>query len=311
MLLPRRLSGPAAAATILTSVLSLSLAPFAQAATACNGSPDLCSRSYSKVTFVGSHNAPFVGALLVHNQFVSVTDQLDMGVRYLQAQSHEKDGGIEMCHTDCLLLDAGSLEKYLDSVTEWVEKDGNEEEVITLLITNGDGVDVKEFDEVFEKTGLGKHVFTPDTGEDGGLLGMDEWPSLGELVDAGTRVVVFMDYHSDTSSVPYILDQFAYYFEGPFDTTDPDFGQCSMDRPSSDEDPEGLMYLVNHYLDVEIAADIFVPNQILIPLTNSLDSIMQQADLCEDTWHRMPNVLLLDWINIGDATSAQEVLNGL
>ena len=30
-------------------------------ATVCNGSPDLCSRSYGNVTFVGTHNSYAVG----------------------------------------------------------------------------------------------------------------------------------------------------------------------------------------------------------------------------------------------------------
>lgn len=112
-------------------------------------------------------------------------------------------------------------------------------------------------------------------------------------VEKGLADLWDADYNANTDSVPYILDQFAYYFEGPFDTTDPDFAQCAIDRPGKDTSPDGRMYLVNHYLDIELPFDIFIPDQINAPMTNSLDSILQQAELCDDTYSRMPNVILV------------------
>jgi hypothetical protein len=51
----------------------------------CNGHDKLCGRKYSDITMVGSHNSAFVGPLPQQNQFLSVTDQLNLGVRFLQA----------------------------------------------------------------------------------------------------------------------------------------------------------------------------------------------------------------------------------
>ena len=76
---------------------------------ACNGNAALCSRLYSNVTQVGSHDSAFVGILPTDNQLVSVTTQLDDGIRFLQAQTHVKDDVLELCHTSCTELDAGPL----------------------------------------------------------------------------------------------------------------------------------------------------------------------------------------------------------
>ena len=57
------------------------------AAATCNGHDELCGRRYSDVTLIGSHNSAFVGDSPAHNQYVSVTRQLDLGVRFLQAQT--------------------------------------------------------------------------------------------------------------------------------------------------------------------------------------------------------------------------------
>lgn len=175
----------------------------AHAATTCNGYDALCDRQYSNLTFIGSHDSAFVGILPVDNQFDSVSDQLSLGVRFLQAQSHDKDGTIELCHTSCLEEDAGSLETWLDTVVTFLA--ANPDEVVTLLITNGDGIDGADFATVFETSGAASYAYSPAS-----TLALSDWPTLGELIDAGTRLVVFMDYPSGTP-VSYILDEFTSY----------------------------------------------------------------------------------------------------
>ncbi|KAK1762347.1 PLC-like phosphodiesterase [Phialemonium atrogriseum] len=278
------------------------LAGLKAVAAACNGNSALCSRIYSNITQVGAHDSAFVGILLPDNQYVSVAKQLDMGVRFLQAQTHKKDGGIEMCHTTCIELDAGSLSKYLGPIKTWL--DGHPDEVVTLLLTNGDAIPVSQFGNVFSATGLDKYAYTPE-----GTLTLDQWPTLQAMIDSGNRLVVFMDYHSDTNSVPYILDEFAYFYETPFDTTDKNFPQCTLDRPAG-AGADGRMGIVNHFLDVDILG-ILIPDRIHASTTNSVSSIVAQANLCLQNWGRLPNVVLLDWINEGDAIGAQNVLNHL
>lgn len=197
---------PAAAPpTTTTAITASSTLP-------CNGHPSLCARQYSNISFIGTHNSAFVGSL--HdprvNQQLSMTAQLDAGIRFLQAQTHvlEPLGQVKMCHTHCYIKDAGSLESYLTTVRTWMEAKGHEREVITLLLVNGDGADVSKFGEVFETTGLAKFAFTPATSSQ--KLDMQAWPTLGSMIDAGTRLVVFLDARADTLSVPYILDEVRY-----------------------------------------------------------------------------------------------------
>ncbi|KAK7917325.1 PI-PLC X domain-containing protein 1 [Apiospora marii] len=286
------------------AALALALA-FASGSLAldCNGHTELCDRKYSNVTFVGAHDSSFVGISPADNQLKSVTDQLSGGIRYLTAQTHKKDNAIELCHTLCLLLDAGPLQNYLSDVKAWM--DDNPNEVVTLLLTNQDAIDVNKFADAFKTAGLDTYAYTP--GEE---LTMDEWPTLGTMVSNKQRLVVFMDYHADTSKVPWILDEFKYYFETPFDTTDKNFPQCTLDRPK-DASPDGRMYIVNHYLDIEVLPGVLVPNRDDAGTTNSVASILAQTDLCYSQYKRTPNVVLLDWVSMGDAMKAQDDLNNL
>ncbi|UNI20597.1 hypothetical protein JDV02_006669 [Purpureocillium takamizusanense] len=275
----------------------------AAATTACNGHGELCGRRYSDVTVIGSHNSAFVGDSPAHNQYVSVTRQLDLGVRFLQAQTQDKGGVIELCHTYCWELDAGPLTAYLREVAAWLA--AHPDEVLTLLLTNIDAIPVDKFDAAFDSAGLRQHVFRPASGR----LAKDQWPTLAELIGAGTRLVVFMDYHADPSKVDYVMSEFDYFWETPYGVTDKAFPTCAVDRPGGG-DPQKLMGIMNHMLNFKIG-DIVFPDQLDAPRTNSLDSIRKQVDLCKGQGRPQPNVILLDWVNIGEAQKAQLVLNGL
>ena len=268
----------------------------------CNANADLCSRKYSEVSYIGTHNSAFYGDL--HdprlNQVLSVSQQLDNGIRFLQAQTHlDLLGTLSMCHTDCALYYGGSLETYLTTIKTWL--DANPNAVLTLLLTNGDAVNVTEFDSVFKTVGLDTYGFVPSTSPS--PLAMSDWPTLGSLVTSGNRLVVFMDYYANETAVPYIMNEFAYFFETPFDTTDPSFNQCSINRPAG-ASADGRMYIVNHFLDEEVfgMSDVLIPDVAALPQTNAMSgkgSIGAQVNLCEKTYGRVPNFVLLDHFNVG------------
>lgn len=149
----------------------------------CNGRSELCSRRYSNITFVGAHNSPFHGDTLSDNQNIPLPEQLSLGVRFLQGQTHNDGifGTIRLCHSECLLRDAGTLaEGMLAPVKTFL--DANPTEVVTLLLTNPDGFDGNAFGNVFREVGLESYAFVPSG---------NEWPTLDEMIASGKRLVVF------------------------------------------------------------------------------------------------------------------------
>ena len=184
--------------------ISLGLGPIRRQDAACNGSPQLCDRAYGDVTFVASHNAAFVGHGPAHNQFQYPEAGLSQGIRYFTTQTHIEDGEIRQCHTDCLLLNAGAFSEILLSLKGWMDK--NPREVVTLLVTNGaDDIRIEQFAQVFESTGVKDIVFTPGNGQ---RAGKDGWPTLGEMIDSGKRLVVFMG--ESTLSYCSLQDRFRF-----------------------------------------------------------------------------------------------------
>lgn len=303
----------------LASVLAISssaLFGFSAAQQKCNGYAEYCDRIYSNVSFVGTHDSAFVGSIIdpTINQEVSVTDQLNAGIRFLQAQTHKDLAGtaLEMCHTSCLEEDSGSLVNYLNTVKSWLEADGNENEVLTMLLTNGDYVDVTWFEAAFNSSGSGidQYTFVPSTSPN--TLSISAWPTYSQLIAAGTRLIVFLDYDANESVVPYIMNEFAYFFETPYDTTDPTFPECSLNRPPG-ASPDGLMYIVNHFLDLDILG-IDIPDNAADTTTNAATgsgSIGAQADLCESIYGRWPNFVLVDMFNRGNVFAWQDAVNGV
>jgi hypothetical protein len=161
----------------------------------CNGNTALCSRSYSNVTQVGTHDSAFVGVLPTENQVDSVADQLGAGIRFLQAQTHQLNGELYLCHTSCGELNAGLLTDYLSTVKTFL--DANPNEVLTMLLTNGDRVDVSLFGTAFSSVGIDKYAYTLPS-----QFTIDEWPTLQELIDQGSRLIVFLGRFP----LPYLPD---------------------------------------------------------------------------------------------------------
>jgi hypothetical protein len=273
-------------------------------ATTCNGHPELCNRSFGNVTFIGAHDSYAIDKLGINpttNQNIDLTTQLNLGVRLLQVQGHLKDGHVQLCHTNCVLQDGGSFADYLKTVVAWLKDNPNE--VLTLVATNGaDSLDVAEFwDPDFKSSGMDQFVFTPPKP----IMNRDEWPTLGSMIDSGKRVVVFMDFHSDTSKVPYILPEFDNMWETPFDVTDSSF-PCKVDRGTA----PNKLNMINHFLDVDIFG-ILIPDRLNAGTTNSVDSILKDANGCVGlAGGVLPSHVLLDYVDKGQAIEAGNKLNG-
>ncbi|KAG8531901.1 uncharacterized protein KY384_003537 [Bacidia gigantensis] len=135
--------------------------PTQQTSRGCNGREEYCSRPYNNISQIGTHGSPFWGILPSHNQAIGIEMQLDAGIRFLQAQTRKSPifGELKMCHTNCLIEDAGTVEDYLIKVKRWL--DAHPKEVVTLLLVNGDYLDVGMFDRVFAKTGLTDIAYVP------------------------------------------------------------------------------------------------------------------------------------------------------
>jgi hypothetical protein len=233
------------------------------------------------------------------NQDYNITQQLNDGIRMLQMQAHNSSGEIHLCHTSCSLYDGGSLQDYLTTVKKWM--DANPNDVVSLLIVNIDDLPVSQYASVFVAAGVDKLSYSPQSP----TLPASGWPTLGALIDAGTRLITFMDNSADTTAVPYIIDEFTNIWETPYDITDKSLFTCKVDR--SKEDTATTMILINHFLDTLLLGQP-IPDINAANVTNSasgVGSLGEEVAACVSLYNRNPTFMLVDFYEYGGGSVFQ------
>jgi len=269
----------------------------------CNNYPEFCDRKYGNITEVGAHNSPFVRPnSAAANQQLGVIDQLNDGIRWLQAQIQWPTNGTvpHLCHSHCDLLDAGTLTDWLSEVKDWVA--AHPYDVVTILLGNGNYSKAEQYVPFIESSGILRYVFTPPVVP----MTLEDWPTLGQMILSGQRVVMFLDYETNMTAYPWLIDEFSNVWETPFDPVDREF-PCIVQRPPqlSPEDTKNRLYILNHNLNVEVSlfgTSILVPVVTELNVTNNVTgkgSLGVSAEKCEAQWGFPPTVLNVDYYNIG------------
>jgi hypothetical protein len=143
---------------------------------------------------------------VARDQEIDIPSQLALGVRLLQAQAHDKDGVLHFCHTSCSLFDGGTVQAYLTTVKTFL--DANPNEVLTLIFTNPEGQSLPgQWEPAFSNSGIKDLAYVPPHLP----MKQSDWPTLGEMINSGKRVVVFLDAGAngiDGGVVDFILPEF-------------------------------------------------------------------------------------------------------
>ena len=299
---------------------TVSQAAVSTSTVACNNSPLLCNRNYNNITHMGAHDSAFLrdsstGFSTSGNQFYNATVALSAGIRLLQAQVHNLNGTLELCHTSCSLLDGGTLESYLAAIKTWM--DSNPNEVVTLLLVNSDDESAAAFGSAFTTSGISTYGYTP-TSTTGPI---STWPTLQTLISANTRLVTFIASITYDSTYPYLLSEFDYVFETAFGVTSLSEFNCTLSRPSTlssatSATTSGYLGLINHFADTEEAFGITIPDVQNItttnsPETNTTGALGTNGVQCEQEWGVKPTFLLVDFWNVGPSVNTADQLNGI
>ena len=308
----------------LTTAASIDLSITRRQSTACNNSPSLCSKPYNSIAHLGAHDSPFVrdastGFSTSGNQYYNSTVQLSAGVRLLSAQVHKSNGEYHLCHSSCDLLDAGILSDWLEEIKTWL--DNNPNEVVTVLLVNSDDASPQDLGAHFTTAKITDYAYVPAST----TTPPTSWPTLQDLITANKRLMVFVASLDNPASIPaelsYLMDEFSFIFENPFDNTDPNNFTCNPDRPSSVQGnsqaaiSSNRMALMNHFLYQEGLFDIETPDVGNITITNSpansIGNLGYSLSSCNSAYSKPPSFTLVDFFDEGPAIAAVDALNGV
>ncbi|KAI1113061.1 PLC-like phosphodiesterase [Nemania sp. NC0429] len=270
---------------------------------ACNNYVEFCTRKYGNITEIACHNSPFITPNnIAANQQHDVTQQLNDGVRLLQAQMQWPDSSSEphFCHTSCDVLDAGPITVWLTKVKNWVAQ--HPFDVVTILLGNGGHLKPSQYAPYIEQTGILRYAYTPPHVP----MNLSSWPTLADMILSGGRVVFFMDYLANQTEYPWLLDEFSQMWETPFDPVDASF-PCDAQRPPdlAPDDAGKMLSLINHNLNINfslLGVDMLVPARTELNVTNNLTgagSLGLGAENCLAQWGRAPSFLNVDYYNYG------------
>ncbi|KAG0177597.1 hypothetical protein DFQ28_004178 [Apophysomyces sp. BC1034] len=258
-----------------------------------------------------THNSYSYLPNVAANQVCPISSQLDDGVRGLKLSAVRPSNNdssssdtIHLCHTSCLLLDVGPANNTLAGIAQWVKNNPNE--VITIMWNNLGDFSAADFKAAYEGTGLLEysHFQTWQNWT---------WPTLQEMIASGKRVVNFLDEESDQTTVPWLMAEFGYAFETPYNNSNESSFSCIIDRPQSPPNPTGIMYVMNHFLyrNIDLGGiPIEFPQKGTASVTNS-DSLLKQAQNCTATFGRQPNFLEVDFYNRGNGLAIAAQLNNV
>lgn len=293
---------------------------------ACNNSPDLCSKAYNEITHLGAHNSPFVRDATTDfsvsgNQFYNSTIQLNAGVRLLSAQIHQSNGNLHLCHSSCDLLDAGILSTWLMEIKQWL--DNNPREVVTILLVNSDDSTPQEINQHFVASNITDHAYVPADKS----RPPTTWPTLNDLIQANTRLLTFVA-SIQPSTIPdnmtYLMDEFTFIFENEFENVQMSEFSCDPRRPTAVQNntqaalSSNRMAFMNHFLYKESELfNIQSPNVDNITITNNPGNnqtgmLGRALETCTTEYGgKAPTFILVDFFDEGPTIDAVDAANGI
>ena len=256
---------------------------------ACNGHRELCERRYDEVAYATTHNAHAAAEyrFAPPNQRSGLTQQLEDGVRGFMLDTYldDRTAAPALCHGAC----AFGRYPLVDGLRELNDfLDTHPREVITIIFETYLAADLTLAS--FEESGLLARTYAHTAGE--------PWPTLGEMVAADTRVVVFTD--RDGGTYDWYMDVWEHAWETHYAATTPADFSCDPNRG----DTANPLFIFNHFLTAPFASEA------LSEMVNHNPFLIERAEGCADETGDFPNFITVDFYEIGDVLEVTETLNG-
>ncbi|HEY7194701.1 MAG TPA: hypothetical protein VH439_13260 [Gemmatimonadales bacterium] len=304
--------------------------------TECNGYARLCNRRLDQVVFAGAHNAmsnaEIPGWLFPHQPRV-LPRQLEDGIRALLIDVHygvpagehvitdfDREGGsvdkirgalgpeatdaavrirnrfmghetgssgLYFCHGFCE-LGAYPVGPTLEGIRDYMV--ANPGEVVIIVVE--DYVTPQDLAVAFQDAGLLNLIYTGPLAK--------PFPTLRQLIDLDQRLVVFIE--SGKPGVPWLRPAWQSMQETPYTFHEPKDFSCRPNRGPR----TAPFFQINNWIETTPA-----PRPSNAEIVNSYDALLARARECRQERGQLPNILAVDFYDVGDVFRVVRTLNGL
>lgn len=314
-----RLVAASIAVAVLAVVAAVTPGSDARAAPIrCNGRAALCERRYDQVVFPATHNsfAARDDGFVDPSQEHGIAQQLRDGVRMFLVDTHHWEtradleraeqkmspaqraafeakltepavppAGVYLCHMYCG-LGATPLPAVLAQLRQFMER--RPHEVIGLFIE--DYVTARETAAAFDEAGLEPFLYTHEDGA--------AWPTLGEMIASGHRIVVFVEHHGGPP------DWYRYGWndvqDTRYDVPSASAFSCAANRGAA----TAPLFLLNNWVAKP------VPSPDDAATVNSYGFLLDRARRCASERGQLPNFVAVNFSDQGDLFAVVNELNG-
>ena len=306
-----------AVVTVVTPSMRPLVGAIAAEKMACNGAAHLCWRAYHQVSYATVHNAmsSLESEFALPNNFRSYLQALEAGVRALMLDVHtvkmpnsvNEGGRAALCHGDCALgqLD---LTETLGNICRFLI--GNPHEVITLIfeeaplpLDQGDLLLKTQVWQALNVSGCMQLLYSPETWS-AAANNASSWPTLGEMIAGGQRLVLFSDRRHEASEIqrPWDLYMWDYMTETPFAFFDREEIEAATSCEYNRGSPDAELYVLNHFVSNPMANPYFA-EQI------NYDVLRRRAERCSQLQRRRANFVTVDFWSHSSVLATVEALN--
>lgn len=257
----------------------------------CNGDVSLCNKKFDEVSYLTTHNAfnCAINGYSFPNQNISITEQLDLGVRGFMLDIYDLFGTVTVYH-GTFLLGSQPFSEILQEFNDFLSVNPNE--VISIILENN--VSPSQIETSFQNAGLLSSLYshTPGTA----------WPTLQELINNGTNIVLFNDQNDALPTQPWNHYMWTNMVETHFSVSDPNLFTNDFNRGDSIND----LFIFNHFV-TDATIGIGLENQAIV--VNEYNFLMDRIQENYLLKQKFPNFITLDFVSIGDGMAVVNDIN--
>ncbi len=260
----------------------------------CNGDPRLCSRSFSALTFLGTHLSMATDDTWpTQTQGRTLNEQLlSGGVRALELEAHDDQGTLEVCEGSCAVASA-SLASVLRDVSTFLTQ--NPTDVLTLVLRSAAPSDALV--QAFAAQSLIPLAHSQTPGK--------PWPTLQHMIDDNQRLVVFLDplpTDTDAGAEQNALPAWLHPLSAWVWETAPSEGTNCVIASGSAQSP---LAILNHYSPGESSTGD------ALTAAHAPEVVAARLNRCNDDRKQVPNFVFVNFAEVGDPNGGAQIANGL
>ncbi len=250
-------------------------------------------KKYDEVCFLMTHNAMNAKekSYLAPNQTLSVTHQLNSGVRGLMLDTYDGSNGVALTYHALPQFGSQNLVDVMQEIKDFLVQ--HKKEVVTIIFQN-EGSNA-QLEKAIDSIGLNEMTYIHNSS--------DEYPLMQTMVNNNKRLVLYVEFNKP-SRASYLMYAWSNIFDTKYTYANVSEFDCAINRGRLGSKD---LYLINHWLGGAFG----LPDSTLAPQANKRSVISKRVQDCSVANDHFINYLGVDFSHIGDAKAVVDSINGL